>query len=55
MGTQWEEKAEEGGQQAQREVLVAMGSCLSLEFIPKVPSNAAAPSIWSLITMADTA
>lgn len=41
--------------QAQGEVLGAMGSHLSLAFIPKFPSNAAAPSIWSLITMADTA
>lgn len=36
-------------------VPVAMGSHLSLAFIPKFPSNAAAPSVWSLITTADTA
>lgn len=53
--TQWEEKAKESGQQEQGKVPIAMGSRLPLAFIPKFPSNAAAPSVWSLITTADTA
>lgn len=55
MGIQWEEKPEESGKQAHEELLVPTGSQLSLTFISRFPSNAVASSVWSLITIADTA